>query len=133
MPSQKYDMNNSFRIIFIIRSIVKVNIVKACSKNSYSITRKYGITRIFNKVEYLIICVRSIKKFLIVLLVRNQSGTNFDAARQSLTASSHIFWVLYWSVKKIDKRSSKINLHTFREFYIDHEHKEMQENIYLML
>ena len=78
-------MNNSITIVFIIISIVKVNI-----KNTHSITIKYNINGIFIKVEYIFICVQSTKGILIILLVTNQSGTNFNAARKSSTALSYI-------------------------------------------
>ena len=55
MSSQKADMSNSFRIIFIIISMIKVNDVKIYTKNF--ITRKYDITRIFINIEYIIMCV----------------------------------------------------------------------------
>ena len=38
---------------------------------------------------------KAVKNYLIVLLVINQSGISFNAARESLTASSHISWVIY--------------------------------------
>ena len=60
----KLNMNNSFRTIFIIISIIKVNIIKIYIMNTHSITRKYGITRIFIKIEYTIICIQSSKIFL---------------------------------------------------------------------
>ena len=46
-----------FRAIFIINSIINVNIIKIYTKNTYSVTGKYKITWTFNKVEYIIICV----------------------------------------------------------------------------
>ena len=49
------DMNNCFRIISIRINIPKVNIVKVYTKNTYFITKKYDITRIFIKKEYIII------------------------------------------------------------------------------
>ena len=46
---------------------------------------------------YIIICEESSKTFLIILLVTNQAGINFNATRQWSTASSHILWVLHSS------------------------------------
>ena len=43
MPSQESDMNNSLRVIFIIISIIKVNIVTIYNKNTHFVTRKYAI------------------------------------------------------------------------------------------
>ena len=54
---RKSDMNNSFRVISIIISIVKFNIIKIHTKNTHSIISKYGITRIFIKMEYIITCI----------------------------------------------------------------------------
>ena len=42
-------MNNSFRIIFIKISIIKVDIFEIYTKNTHLIARKYGITKIFIK------------------------------------------------------------------------------------
>ena len=55
IPSQKLDMNNNFKIICILINIIKVNNIKAYTKNTHFITRKYGITRNFDKIEYTII------------------------------------------------------------------------------
>ena len=71
MPSQKSDMNNSVRIIFIIISIFKVNIIKIYIKNTHSIINRCDITRIFIKIEYIFICGQAVKSFLIILLVTN--------------------------------------------------------------
>ena len=43
------EMNNSFMTSFIKIKIIKVNIIKICFKNTYFITRKCDITRIFIK------------------------------------------------------------------------------------
>ena len=52
---------------------------------------------------------KEVSSFLIILLVTNQSGTNFNVARQSSTALSHICWVLYWSgTCLVQNRSSQI-------------------------
>ena len=52
---------------------------------------------------------KAVNSFLIILLVTNQSGTNFNVARQSSTALSHICWVLHWSGTCIvQNRSSQI-------------------------
>ena len=85
-------MNNSFKIIFIIISIIKVKIIEIYTKNTHLfITRKYGITRIFIRIEYILICIQSRKKFF------NQSETNFNAGRKSSKTLLHISWVLYLS------------------------------------
>ena len=63
MSSQKSDKNNSIRIIFVIMSIVKVNIIKVFFKNTHFITRKYDISRIFNKIEYIFVCLQRSKKY----------------------------------------------------------------------
>ena len=79
--SHQQNVSNS-RFFFKI-TIVKINIIKIFIKNTYFITRKYDITRIFTKIEYIFICVLSSKTFFVILFVTNQSETNFNIARQS--------------------------------------------------
>ena len=55
MPSQKSDIINSFRTIFIKNSIIKCYIIKIYTRNTRLITWKCGITRIFIKKVYIII------------------------------------------------------------------------------
>ena len=62
MPSQNSDKNNSIRIIYI-KFIIKANIIKIYIKNTHFITRKYDITRIFIKIQYIVICIQSSIKF----------------------------------------------------------------------
>ena len=88
MPSLKSDKNNSTRIIFTIISIIKVNIVNICIKNTHSITNKYGITRIFFKVEY--IFIRSE-----IIMIRNNSVTHF------------LSFILIRNIKKCKKTFTK--------------------------
>ena len=53
-------------------------------------TRKFDITKIFIKVEYFFICVKEgLKYYLIILLVTNQSGINFDVIHQQLSIEIH--------------------------------------------
>ena len=47
--NHKTDMNNSFRIIFIKISIIKVNIINIYTNKTYFITIKSDITRFFTK------------------------------------------------------------------------------------
>ena len=86
MASQNSDMNNAFRIIFIIVSIIKVHLIKIYTKNTYLITTKCGITRIFIKRSILSSSYKAVRSFLIILLVTNQSGTYFNAGRKSSMA-----------------------------------------------
>ena len=72
----KVGKNNSIRII-IVKIIIKIN-----------------ITRIFIKIEYIFICIKS---FLIIFLVTNQSEISFNAARESSAAWSFFLWVMYLS------------------------------------
>ena len=44
MLSRKHDIDNSSRIIYIIISIIKVNIIKTYTKNTRFITINYGMT-----------------------------------------------------------------------------------------
>ena len=99
MPSQKSDMNNSFRIIFIIINTIRLILIRFTlyTKNTHFITRKYGVSKIFVNIEYIMIAYKAVTSFLFILLVTNQSGENFNTPRQPSTASSHIFWVLYLS------------------------------------
>ena len=63
MSSQKSDKNNSIRVIFM-KIIIKINIIKIYINNTHLITRKFDITRIFIKEEYIFICVEITQKFL---------------------------------------------------------------------
>ena len=117
MPNQKSYKNNSIRIIFPIISIIEINIIKTYTKNTHFITTKCNITKIFIKVEYNIICIQSSKKFFNYFLVTNQLLTNFNAARQSSTALSHIFLILirnisYW--KRIFKNNTVTHFLCFK-------------------
>ena len=84
MPSQKSDMNDSIRIIFILISNVKHNIIKIYIKNTHYVTNKYNIFRIFIKIEYIFICVQTVKSILIILLETKQLK-KINVARQSST------------------------------------------------
>ena len=88
MPSQKYDLNNSLRIIFI-KIIIKINIIKIYMTNTHFITRKSNITRIFIKVEYIFISVPSSKKFFNHFTCNKQSEISCNTARESSTVLSH--------------------------------------------
>ena len=111
MASQKSDKNNSIKIIFLIISITKINIIKIYIKNTHSIPIKYSIIRIFSKIEYIFVCRPSSKMFFNHFTRKKQIGNKFNAARQSSTALSHIFWVFYWSgTYLIEKGSSQIIL-----------------------
>ena len=77
MPSQKYDTNNNIRIIFI-KILIKINIIKIYIKNTHFITRKYNITRIFIKVEYIFICLQSSKKFFNHFTCNKPMGNKFQ-------------------------------------------------------
>ena len=74
---QQRDMNNSFRIISIKISIIKVNIIRIYTNSTHFITWKCDITRILIKKEYIIIWKWSIIKFFNFLFVTNRLGTNF--------------------------------------------------------
>ena len=67
----------------------------------------------------------SVKSLLLVLLVTNQSGINLNAARESSTASSHIFFLVIHLSGQYDillKKDIKEQLsHMFFEFYIHQE------------
>ena len=82
MPNQKFDENNSIRIIFM-KIIIKVNIIKIY-KNAHFITRKFRITSIFIS-------------FSIILFVTKQLGIGFSATRESSKVSFYILWNVYLS------------------------------------
>ena len=115
MPNQKFDENNSIRIIFM-KIIIKVNIIKIY-KNAHFITRKFRITSIFIS-------------FSIILFVTKQLGIGFNATRESSKVSFYILWNVYLSgqytyIKKLS--------HILLEFYIDEEYQQIQKNIYELL
>ena len=115
MPNQKFDQNNSIRIIFM-KIIIKVNIIKIY-KNAHFITRKFRITSIFIS-------------FSIILFVTKQLGIGFSATRESSKVSFYILWNVYLSgqytyIKKLS--------HILLEFYIDEEYQQIQKNIYELL
>ena len=115
MPNQKFDENNSIRIIFM-KIIIKVNIIKIY-KNAHFITRKFRITSIFIS-------------FSIILFVTKQLGIGFSATRESSKVSFYILWNVYLSgqytyIKKLS--------HILLEFYIDEEYQQIQKNIYELL
>ena len=56
VPSHKLYVNVTFRIISINMKINKVNVIKIYTKNTHVITRKWNITRIVIKKEYIINC-----------------------------------------------------------------------------
>ena len=90
MPSQKFDMKNSSRVILIIISIIKVNIIKIYTNNTHFITTQYGITKILLKQSLSSFAYKTVTTYLIIIIVTNQSGINLNAARISSTASSCI-------------------------------------------
>ena len=68
------------------------------------------------------------KTFLIALFAKHQSGISFNAARESSTASSHIFWVIRLSGQyTIKKDVPKQLCYIFLELYIDQEQNQIQK------
>ena len=96
MPSQNPDMNNSIRIIFI-KIIIKINIIKIYIKNAHFITKNTTLRESLLKWSIFSSAYRAEKIFLIILLATNQLGISFNVARESSTALSYIFWVIYLS------------------------------------
>ena len=90
MLNHKSDKNNSIRIIFI-KIIIKIKIIKIYTKNTRFIATK--VTSPESSSAYRVLHL----SFLIILLVTNHSGISSNAARESSTASSHNFWVIYLS------------------------------------
>ena len=110
-------MNNSFRVTFIVISIIQINIY---IKNNHFITRKYSITRILilHVRNQLISNINKCKKTFFKCFVTHflsleqiQSGTNSNRNQEQILLNDK-YWQLY---------------HTFFESYI------YQENIFLFL
>ena len=81
MPSKN---SYSIRIIFI-KIIIKISIINTCTKNTHFITTNCDITRIFIKMEYRFISVKSIIKASFYL---SQTDCEcFNAAKELSTAS----------------------------------------------
>ena len=71
------------------------------------------------------------KSFLIISLVRNESGIGFNADRESSTVSSHNYCDIFLSGKCILKNDSQKQLcHTFLKFFINWEQTQIQKNKY---
>ena len=77
--------------------VIKVNIVKIYVNNTHFISRKYNITRIFIKVEYVFIPLQSRKKSFNHFTCNKSIGNKLNAARESSTALSHNLRALYLS------------------------------------
>ena len=74
----------SFRIIFIkIIIIIKVNFIKIYTKNTYFVSKNRGCTNIWIKKSISSLARTVSWNFLSILLVRNQSGINFNPVKQS--------------------------------------------------
>ena len=92
------------------------------------------ITRIFIKVWYILIRIQNSENY------SNQLVTTFNAARQSSTASSHTFWVIYLSGSNKTKKGSLETalLHIFfflgggGRVYIEKEYNPIDKNNYEM-
>ena len=91
MPSQRSYETNKIRIISLITSIVKINIIKFVLRIPISLEENVLFLEFSLKQSILLTAYKGNKRFLIILFVRNQLVTNFNAARQSLTALSHTF------------------------------------------
>ena len=108
------NMNNSATIIFTKINIVTLNVISSYIKNTYFITMKYKITKIFMKIVHFDLHARQYKTFINVLLVTNQTETKCNVDRKSSRASyideAHIL---------IKKDHQKKFFHTFLELYIN--------------
>ena len=91
MPSQKSDKNDSIRIIFIKISI-KINI-KIYTENTHFITTKCDISRIFTKIEYILICIQNSIKFFNHFTCNKPIRNKFQCCWKSSTASSNITYL----------------------------------------
>ena len=123
MPSQKADMNNSFRIIFIIISLIESSwliLSRSISRIPISLQKNVTFPEYSLKQSVFSSVYKAVRIFLIILLVKKQLGINFNAVRQSSTTSSHIVWVLYSPEQYAIKKRYKEKLcHGFFEFYTD--------------
>ena len=127
MPSKKTDKNNSIRIIFI-KIIIKINVNNIYIKNTYFITRNTKLPESSLKQNIFPSAQKALKSSLNILLVTNQSRIIFNAAREPLTASSHILQVLYYSGQYTIKNGySEATLSYILEFCIDQEQNQIQK------
>ena len=74
----------------ILDQFIKINCIKIYGKNMSLISTKCDFIKIFIEKEYIIFRSKAVSNFASIILVTNQSGINFNAARQSSTASSHV-------------------------------------------
>ena len=74
-PSNNFDINISFRIIFNKIYIIEINVIKIYTKNIDFINKNCDIIKVFNNKDY-------ITSFLITLFVTIQLETNFKAGRK---------------------------------------------------
>ena len=80
----------------------------------------------------------SVKSLLLILLVTNQSGINLNAARESSTASSHIFFFSYtfiraiwYTIKKRYKEAAKS--HVFWVLYSSGIESNLKKHLWTAL
>ena len=86
---------NNFRIATVKIIIIKINIIKICTINDCIIAKECNNIRLYITKDYIIIRNTALSSFSIILFVKNQTGTNFNAGRKASTASSQISWILY--------------------------------------
>ena len=126
IPSQKYDKNNSIKIIFI-KIIIKTNVIKTYIEYNHFIAIKYSITRTFIKVEYIFISYNAVKSFVIILLATKEKVSMQLDNHQQL---HHTFFELYIHQDSIQLKKYFHNqlCHTFLEFYINRGQNQMEKN-----
>ena len=105
-------MINNFRIRTVKIIIIKINIIKICTINDCIIAKECNNIRLYITKDYIIIRNTALSSFSIILLVKNQSGTNFNAGRKASTASSQISWVLY-----LPRQYFSINFFFWKQLY----------------
>ena len=63
-------------------------------KNTHFIARKYDITRIVTKIDYIVTCVHSSKMFFNHSIYKKAIENKFYCCYRIITVSSHILWAL---------------------------------------
>ena len=95
--SQKSHINNSFRIIVITISTAKANIANIYIKNThFPLQENTALPESPLKQSILSSTYKAVNMCLIILLVTNQSGRNFNAVRQSSITSNVGRNISFW-------------------------------------
>ena len=119
MPSHKFLMSNSFRIISIKINIMKVIIINIYTKNIQLITRNTTLPKFLSTKTISQLKNITSSRFTINFFHNIPTRHKFNIGRKASTALSHIYWVLYLSRQHFSiKGSSETTLsHIFCVLY----------------